>query len=249
VLASTVTLALVLVACGAGSEPSSLAAGDSVTTVAADITPAPSADVATTVEVGATSETDGPDATVSPGLPTELVGSVGPIEVIGENLPPLTDPDADPAIGALAPVIVGQSFDGETVRIDAAANGPTLVVFLAHWCPHCNAEIPRINELRDANRFPAELNIVGISTAMTSGRDNFPPGEWLDRLDWSYPAIADGIDFEREVLIAAEAFGVNGFPFVTLIDSEGSVAARWSGEREPDEFIELITSGLLTISG
>lgn len=234
-LAITVAISLALVACGGDAESSPTSGDNAVTTV--DNSPAP------------TSASAGPSATVAQNLPLELVGSVGPIQVIGAALPLLTDPEADSALGALAPVIVGESFDGESVRIDAVANGPTLVVFLAHWCPHCNAEIPRINELRDSNRFPPGLNIVGISTAMTAERVNFPPAEWLDRLDWSYPAIPDGIDLERGAFIAAEAFGVKGFPFMTLIDGDGSVAVRWSGERDPDQIIDMITSGLSALNG
>ena len=33
-------------------------------------------------------------------------------------------------------------FDGAPLTI-APTGKPMLVVFLAHWCPHCNAEIPR----------------------------------------------------------------------------------------------------------
>ena len=32
-----------------------------------------------------------------------------------------------------------------------------MVVFLAHWCPHCNAEIPVLNEWRDSGEIPDGL--------------------------------------------------------------------------------------------
>ena len=59
-------------------------------------------------------------------------------------------------------------------------------------------------------------------------------------MDWTYPAMADGIDIVARPFIAADAFGVSGFPFVTLIDGNGDVAARWSGETDPDQFITRI---------
>lgn len=188
----------------------------------------------------------GPDATIPADVPEEFLPAIGPVEVIGDSLPFLDTIDvvSDPAIGTPAPVLVGEAYDGSTVRIDASAAGPTMVVFLAHWCPHCNDEIPRINGLRDDGRLPAELNVVGVATASNPGRPNFPPDQWLDDKDWSYDTMADGIDTEREVFIASEAFGVSGFPFVTLIDGNGDVAARWSGGVEPDALVELLATHL-----
>ena len=210
------------------------------------------APVATTTADGSSGTTsaapvgDGPNATISPDVPAEFLDSVGPVEVIGESLPMLETDDvtADPVVGTAAPVLVGVGFDGTTVRIDAAENGPTMAVFVAHWCSHCNAEIPRLNELRDAGRIPDGLNVVAVATASAPDRPNYPPGPWLSDMDWTYPAMPDGIDMERQTWIAADAFGVSGFPFITLIDGNGDVAARWSGEREPDEVAAMIKDAL-----
>jgi thiol-disulfide isomerase/thioredoxin len=198
-----------------------------------------------TVDPGISAD-PGPDATVSPDVPEEIEGEVGPVEVDGTPLPPLAQVDVadDPARGTKAPILVGQDFDGQTVRIDAAANGPTMVVFLAHWCPHCNAEVPRINELRDAGRIPEGLDVIAVSTALNPGRPNFPPSQWFEDMDWSYPVLVDGVDMVQQNFIAADAYGIDGFPFVTLLDGEGSVAARWSGEHETDEIAQLIQDNL-----
>jgi thiol-disulfide isomerase/thioredoxin len=142
------------------------------------------------------------------------------------------------------PVVIGEDFDGNTVRIDAANDGPTLAVFLAHWCPHCNREVPRINELRDEGAFPDGLNIVGVSTGISPQRPNWPPSQWFQDMDWTYPVIADGVDMERETFIAADAYGLSGFPFMTLIGSDGKVLARWSGEMDKDDFLEKIEDNL-----
>ena len=50
-----------------------------------------------------------------------------------------------------------------------------MVVLLAHWCPHCNAEIPVLNEWRDSGEIPDGLNIVGVSTGASADAPNFPP--------------------------------------------------------------------------
>jgi cytochrome c biogenesis protein CcmG, thiol:disulfide interchange protein DsbE len=232
-------LALVTAACG-DDEP--VESSPIETDAPADPTADATADA---TDAGPTG--DGPNATVAPDLPEELAGEVGPLEVVGTPLPPLGAGTAvadDPALGMAAPILVGRGYDGSTVRIDATENGPTMVVFLAHWCPHCNSEVPRINELRDAGSFPADLNIVAVSTAIDPTRPNFPPSPWLDDLDWTYDAIPDGVDMQAQRYIGTAAFGVDGFPFVTLIGADGTVAARWSGEHETDELLELVTSNL-----
>lgn len=221
------------------ADPSDDAGDDAATDTAADTTDGAAAD-------DADASGDGPVSTLSPEVPAEFVPAVAAMDVSGENLARLEtdDIDDDPTLGTPAPTIVGLDFDGNPVTIDAAADGPTMVVFLAHWCPHCNAEIPVLNELRDAGRFPDDLNIVAISTAPNPERPNWPPAEWLDEMNWTWPAIADGVDVEAGVFTGAEAFGVSGFPFVVLLDDNGDIAARWSGERDPDEIIETIESRL-----
>jgi thiol-disulfide isomerase/thioredoxin len=204
----------------------------------------PIADPATTGPVDTLPDPDGPNATVAPDIPDEFEDLIGPVEVIGDALPPLVNEDqsADPAVGTPAPVLVGVGYDGRAVRIDAKQSGPTMVVFLAHWCSHCNAEIPVLNDLRDDGRIPDSVNVVAVSTAVTPGQPNFPPDEWLDKKDWTYPAIADGIDMQSESFIGASAFGVSGFPFIALIDASGDVAARWSGGRDPNEIASELAS-------
>ncbi len=184
--------------------------------------------------------------TIAPDLPDDFVEGTGAVAVVGDPLPAYPVEGADPAIGETAPILVGETFDGDLVTIDATVDGPTWIVFLAHWCPHCNDEIPVINQLRDERRIPDGVNVVGVSTAFRPDRPNWPPGEWLDDLDWTFTAIPDGIDMQSETnpYIAAGGFGIGGFPFSVLIDGDGTVAARWSGEKPIDELESLIASNL-----
>jgi cytochrome c biogenesis protein CcmG, thiol:disulfide interchange protein DsbE len=224
---------------------------DDATPAASEAEPLPTAPSTTATGTASTTPaatgTDGgPTATVSPELPEEFAGEVGPLEVHGDSLPALegSDVESDPARGMTAPVVSGENFDGNPVRIDAAADGPTLAVFLAHWCPHCNREVPRINELRDQGAFPADLNIVGVSTGVRPDQPNWPPSQWFRDMDWTYPVVADGIDFERETFIAADAYGLDVFPFMVLIGGDGNVLGRWAGEHDPEELLELIEDNL-----
>jgi thiol-disulfide isomerase/thioredoxin len=181
--------------------------------------------------------TDGGSSTTTP-LPDDLVGEFRPVVVEGSVLPPLENPNDDPAVGLAAPVLVGESFDGSAVTT-ASEDGPALVVIFAHWCPHCNNEIPRLLALEDAGRFPDDLKIVGVNTGVRADRPNFPPSEWIVERGWPWPVIADDVDFS-----GAEAFGVTAFPFMTVVDADGTVRARWTGESAPDDFMAKLDTAL-----
>ena len=175
-------------------------------------------------------------------IPPEFLPAIRPVEVSGDALPSLDGltTDADPALGLPVPVLTGEDYDGNPVRIDPATDGPTMVVFLAHWCPVCNAEIPSLNELRDAGRLPSDLDIVAVATGSDPRRPNFPPGEWLPDMDWTWPAMADDVDLVEGAWVGATAYGIDGYPFITLVDADGNVAARWSGGSEPDAIVARI---------
>jgi thiol-disulfide isomerase/thioredoxin len=172
-----------------------------------------------------------------------LVGEIRPVTVEGSALPPLPDSGEDTAVGLTAPVLIGESFDGSAVTT-ASEGGPVMVIFLAHWCPHCNNEIPRLIGLEEDGRFPDDLKIVAVSTAVAPDRPNFPPSEWIVEKGWPWEVMADGYDFTNQTFIGANAFGVNSFPFITVVGADGTVLGRWSGESEPDDFIAKLDAAL-----
>lgn len=171
-----------------------------------------------------------------------LAEVLGVVELVGEALPPYVAGAADTAVGMPAPVVIGADYAGSPVTIDAAADGPTMVIVMAHWCPHCNAEIPKLNQLRDEGRIPDGVNIVAVSSGLNPDRANFPPDEWLTDGGWTFPVVADGLD-ESGQFVASAAYGTAGVPHVTLIDGDGNVTARWSGERDV-EFLATALAGL-----
>jgi thiol-disulfide isomerase/thioredoxin len=166
-----------------------------------------------------------------------------PVEVTGDPLAPFEDPAADPAVGQASPVVTGEGFDGTPMTIGGASDNPTLLVFLAHWCPHCNREVPEIIALNDAGGIPADLDVVGISTAVASDRPNYPPSEWIVEKGWPFPTMADSENSE-----ALGAFGGTGFPFLVILDSDGTVLARQSGESTADQLGAWIDATLATAS-
>lgn len=220
--------AFALAACGGDAEP-----------VADPDEPAPERPVDTRPPV------DGPESTLSPDVPDALDGQVGPVDVIGAPLLPLPEGGVDPAIGQPAPVLVGYDLEGRAIRIDPAVDGETMLVFLAHWCPACNDEVPKLNRMRTFAQFPDGLNVVAVTTAVSPDRPNFPPTEWLrDTMEWRYPTMLDGVDLDSGTFVAADAYGLTAFPFVAVIDADGVVVDRWSGGREADEILARLEAAL-----
>lgn len=163
-----------------------------------------------------------------------------PVTVTGEALPQGANTEADPALGKQVPVLSGKTFTGETVTIDPATDGkPTMLVFLAHWCPHCNSEVPILNEWKEKGLVPDDLRVVGVTTASRSDQPNWPPSRWIKRMDWTWEVMADS-----EQQTASAAYGVDGYPFITIVDGQGKVLSRWSGEKGLDAVTQLVNTAL-----
>jgi thiol-disulfide isomerase/thioredoxin len=156
-----------------------------------------------------------------------------PVSVEGPHVPVLADGD-DPAVGTTIPTVEGQTFAGEPVTI-AADGTPRLVVFLAHWCPHCQAEVPRLVEFLDGRDTVDGVQIVGVATNTDPAAPNFPPSAWLAEEGWPVPTMADDAGNH-----AAEALGLSSFPYYVAVDGEGRVVARASGELTEDNVQALI---------
>lgn len=189
--------------------------------------------IAGLVAIVATRDSSGdaaPPAATDPAAsaPSAPVGEpivYGTIEITGDPVPE-TPEGGQPPIGAAVPTITGTDYAGNPITIEPGT-GPMMIVVLAHWCPHCNAEIPRIIEWSEAGGVPEGLQIVGISTAVTDTRPNFPPSQWLVDKGWQWPAIAD-----NETSEAARSVGTSGFPTVVVVGADGTVKDLWSGESD-----------------
>ncbi len=163
----------------------------------------------------------------------------GPITVVGAALDPYDSTVEDLSVGAVAPVVEGESFDGTPITFGGPTDDPTFVVFLAHWCPHCNDEVPVLIGLEEAGLIPEGLDVIGVSTAVAADRDNYPPSEWIDDRDWPWPTMADD-----EVLSAINAVGGTSFPFAVVLDTDGTVLARKAGQATADETVVFLEAAL-----
>jgi cytochrome c biogenesis protein CcmG, thiol:disulfide interchange protein DsbE len=160
---------------------------------------------------------------------------IAPVSVDGEALAPLHRlDDGDPSLGQVAPEIRGVGHDGRSAAL-APGDGPTAVIFVAHWCPYCQEEVPAVQGLIDDEGLPNEVDVFMVVTDTTEQRENYPPSDWLERVGWSPRVIMDD-----GTGTAAEAYGVNGFPFHVFLDGEGRVLGRISGAVGAESYQEIL---------
>jgi thiol-disulfide isomerase/thioredoxin len=192
----------------------------------------------TTTAATSAAGTDGaPGPTASPGTaaPTGAPVVVAPVKINGATLPEFGDGD-DRAVGLAFPSLTGQSvFDGSPVAISPDGR-PKVVLFIAHWCPHCQKEVPLIQKWLDQKGKPADVDLYAVSTGVVSGRSNYPPATWLTKERWSVPTMADSSDNA-----AFTVAGLTGYPSFIVVGADGKVLARTSGELSIEEFEGLIT--------
>jgi len=209
--------------------------------------------VAATLLVSACGSSD--DSTSASGTPAETASSGaspdgepaqelqqnGPVTVEGPPLDPFDSSLEDPAVGKTAPLISGESFDRTPITVGgpAASGNSTLVVFLAHWCPHCNDEIPELLALDEAGELPEGLDVIGVSTAVDASAENYPPSEWVEDKGWAWQMMADA-----EELTAIRAYGGTSFPFSVVLDADGNVLGRRAGSATAAEIMAFLDGAL-----
>jgi thiol-disulfide isomerase/thioredoxin len=157
------------------------------------------------------------------GDTSEAAEEYGSPTVTGESLPVLDESSDDPAVGMPAPEVGGTDFAGNEVVVSNDGSRK-IMVFLAHWCPHCQDEVPAVQGWLEENRLPEGIELYSVATSINSARDNFPPSAWLEREGWTPPVIVDD-----EAQTVAEAFGLSAFPYWVFIGEDGNVVGRLSG--------------------
>ena len=153
-----------------------------------------------------------------------------PIAITGTALPPFPDDPAvtDPARAMTFPVLAGNAPDGSAMSLPTAGRR-TLVVAVAHWCPHCQREVPRLVQWASSGAVPADLDVVFLSTSIDPNAPNYPPSAWFTKESVPFPILVDD-----EKGSGHQALGRMGFPNLHLVGADGNVIARANGELEID---------------
>ena len=65
------------------------------------------------------------------------------------------------------------------------------------------------------------------------------PSAWLEKEDWPFPVLADSPTYET-----ATAYGMSSWPAFVLLDADGDVAWRGTGEISMDDLTSTIEQAL-----
>jgi thiol-disulfide isomerase/thioredoxin len=155
------------------------------------------------------------------------------VTVEGASLPEFDTSVDDPAIGAAAPTLIGNNFAGAPVTLGGPNAKKQVIVFFAHWCPHCQREVPIIVNLAKGGTFDG-LALGGVSTGTTDQAPNYPPSDWLETVGWPAPVLVDTAN-----QTAAKAYGLASYPYLVFVNEDGTVAGRWAGEM-PEEQLKAV---------
>lgn len=165
------------------------------------------------------------------------VTQTAPVEVIGDPLPRFEGSQPDPAAGITAPRVLASGFDGAKHSIQPGDGRAKVIAFFAHWCPHCQRELPRLTAWLAENELPAGVDLVAVNTAVADDRPNYPPSAWFENENWPLPVLRDSPTTE-----IAEAYGLYSFPYMVVLDGTGAVVLRVSGELSTPQWEALLAT-------
>lgn len=165
------------------------------------------------------------DPTLLVELPEVLDDSVGfgDVTVEGGVLPVFESGGLDASLQTVAPSVAGSDWEGSPVTIEADGRAK-IIVFLAHWCPHCQTEVPELVDWLDAGNLPDDVDLYVVTVLTDASQSNWPPQDWLVSEGLTAPTIMD--DAARS---AATAFGLASVPFHVVLDGENQVLVRVAG--------------------
>lgn len=170
----------------------------------------------------------------------------GPVTVSGAPLPPLpseTRPGLIIGADLPSPSVTVLDQDGAEVVLGAGAGVTQVLVFLAHWCPACQAELPSLAAVTGGAGVPEGVELVAVLTGFDPSRPNWPPYAWLDREGLRQGASGQGLvrvvrdDTEGS---AMSAFGLSSYPGWAVVSRTGEVVSRFSGVVDRDGIVAVL---------
>jgi len=168
------------------------------------------------------------------------------VQVFGDKLPTFTDSGEDTGIGATAPGFITTDFAGNRHEV-TGSGGPgdtaKVIGIFAHWCPHCQREVPIVSQWLADNQLPAGVEVIAVSSLVNSSRGNYPPSSWFDSVNWPSPVLLDSSDNA-----IADAYGLSTIPYWVVLSPDNTVLDRKSGEIGADAFAGLIDTAAQSVN-
>ncbi|WP_196593502.1 TlpA family protein disulfide reductase [Pectinatus sottacetonis] len=134
-------------------------------------------------------------------------------------------------IGKKAPAITLKDIEDKSVTINAAKNNKVYVLnFWASWCPPCRDEMPEINDFY--NKYKNKLQFLAINMQESKTKIN----SFMVQNNYVFPVLLDS-DGK-----AAELFKVRQIPTTIVIDKNGIIKYRRTGQIDLVELEKIIDS-------
>lgn len=144
-----------------------------------------------------------------PALAAFVLSSAASVTVRAEPQKPA------PRARTLAPAASVSTLEGKTLELsELVAGKPTLLIFLATWCPNCREQTPRFKAAFERYA-PKGLNVIAVDTGI---RDTVEAVKaYVVENALPYRVL---FDTRRE---AVRAYGVASTPTILLLDKSGAV--------------------------
>lgn len=171
--------------------------------------------------------------------PGSTVASPGPAAPTDTASPASTDVTIDGPVltapipeGSPIPDFSAPTLDGAVFAWSERPEGPAVLAIWAPWCPHCQAELPRLAAA--AEDHPG-VSLISIATAVDA-QPGPTPQAYMDAEGLSFLVALDDDD-----ATLATGLGVQGFPTTYFVDADGRVIVSASGELDPAAVDEVLT--------
>lgn len=137
------------------------------------------------------------------------------------------------APGEVVPAFSAPGLSGGSVSWGDFAGGPAVLSVWAPWCSHCQVELPILDDVM--REFPG----VGFVTVVTAidAQPGPSPEEYMADNDLAFPVAVDD-----EAGTIANSLGVQGYPTLYFVASDGTVVQAASGEVAADELRQIVGS-------
>ncbi len=160
----------------------------------------------------------GQESATPPTGTVSIARASGPMLAVGEAVPDWSAPSL--------------SGDGELAWAGAVGQ-PTVLAVWAPWCPHCQAELPRLDAALASH---PDVEMVSVATAI-GAQPGPTPQEYLDSEGLDF---AVGVDDEANTIMTG--LGVSSFPTTYYVASDGTVLDVTTGEVDPARLDQILAT-------
>ncbi len=142
----------------------------------------------------------------------------------------LSESLAAPIVGFHAPDFTLQTADNRSISLSNYRGDVVLLNFFASWCQPCQDEMPVFVKAAPLLA-PFHIDFLGVDMS----EDEFMLGKFAKRYSaTTYPLVLDQAGDE------AKAFGFRAIPTTLVIDQDGIIAYRLSGELDGKDLSDIL---------